>query len=66
MKHIDGYDPQDFNEKQKLGEEAYIEFLYDETKLYISAWNTGVYICGLENMRKLKEFMNDLDIEDYD
>ena len=72
MRHIDGYDPQDFNEKQELGEGTYIEFLYDETKLYLSTprlernQDGGVCICGLENMRKLREFMNDLDIEEYD
>ena len=63
MRPIDDFDP---NVKQELGEATYIVFLYDETKLYVSSWNTGVYICGLENMRKLKEFMNSLDIEDYE
>ena len=46
--------------------EGWAEYDHDNDSLYISAWREGVYVEGMSDLRKLRDLLNLLDIEEYE
>ena len=46
--------------------EGWAEYGHDNDSLYISSWREGVYVEGAHDLRKLRDLLNSIDIEEYE